>query len=129
MTQGIQIDFDNAERTVIRWDFKGRWTWDDWYAGLDRALELRAAVNDVPVVPAILDFRHSGQVPMGALAHTRAAIEIMDPRDYAILANGSGYIRSLVQAFCLLNPSVSDKVLLADSLAEARDIVMRRSAK
>jgi hypothetical protein len=129
MSQGIRVEFDNPEQTIIRWDFKGRWMWDDWHEGASRALELRQMVIDTPVVPAIFNFKYSGPVPMGALPHIRTAGELMDPRDYVVVANGSGFIRSLVDAFCTLNPSFRDKVMLADTLEEARALIANQAAE
>ncbi len=129
MTQPIQVRFDNAEKTVIRWDFNGRWTWDDWYEGTRIALDLRATVDDNPCVPAIFDVKHSGPVPMGALPHARAAMELMDPRDYVVIANPSGFIRSITEAFRLLNPTFRDKVCTAKSVTAARTLIARRTGE
>jgi hypothetical protein len=126
MSQPITVVFDNPEKTIIRWDFRGRWTWDDWYAGTRRALELRATVYDTPCVPAIFDVKHSGPVPMGALPHARTAMEMMDPRDYVIIAHASGFIRSITEAFRLLNPTFREKVFLARTVAEARQMIAQR---
>ena len=129
MLQPIKVSFDNPEKTIIRWDFKGRWTWDDWYDCTRIALELRATVNDNPCVPAIFDVRNSGPVPMGALPHARAAMEMMDPRDYVIIANPSGFIRSITEAFRLLNPTFRDKVCTANTVEEARAMIARRASE
>ena len=128
MSTPINVSFDNPEKTIIRWDFKGRWTWHDWYEATRVALELRATVDDNPCVPAIFDVKHSGKVPMGALPHARAAMEMMDPRDYVVIANPSGFIRSITEAFRALNPTFRDKVCTARSVAEAREMIARRAA-
>ncbi len=129
MSNGIQVQFDNPEKTAIRWDFRGRWTWDDWYQAADRTLELRREVLDLPVVAAILNFTHSGPVPMGLLPHARTAMEMVYPNDFIVITGGSGYLRSLAQTFRLLNPSLRDQVMLADNVAQARQIIAQRLAK
>lgn len=128
MSQGIRVEFDNPERTIILWDFRGRWTWDDWYVSVQQVMALRQSVNDRPVVPAIISFRHSGPLPLGALPHARATGDFMDPRDYVVIAHASGYVRSMIEAFRTLNPSFRDRILLADSLDEARALIEQRSA-
>ncbi len=128
MTQGIRVEFDNPEQTVIRWDFRGRWTWEDWYVSVRQVMALRQSVNDRPVVPAIINFKYSGSLPLGALPHARATGEFMDARDYAVIVNASGYVRSMIEAFRLLNPSFRERILLADTLAAARTMIEQMTA-
>ena len=123
MTQGIRVEFDNPEQTIIRWDFRGRWTWDDWYVSVQRVMALRESVIDRPVVPAIINFKYSGALPLGALPHARATGEFMDPRDYVVIVHASGYMRSMIEAFRLLNPSFRHRILLADTLDDARALI------
>jgi hypothetical protein len=125
MRSGIRVAYDNPEKSVLRWEFRGRWTWDDWYQGVQRALELRRAIYEKPCVPAIFDMKGAGPVPMGLLPHARAAAEMMDPRDYVVIAHASGFIRSVTETFRLLNPSFRDKVLLANSVEDARALITR----
>ena len=124
----ITVSFDNPEHTVLRWDFDGIWTVDDWYASTRRALELRSTVLDNPCVPAIFDLSRSAQVPVGMLPHARVAMEMMDQRDYVVLAHPSGVVRSLTLIYRMLNPSMADKVLLADTITEARIMVGHQAA-
>lgn len=125
----ITVSFDNPERTVIRWDFDGLWNPDDWYDSTRRALELRETVIDTPVVPAIFDLSRSAGVPAGMLPHARVAMEMMDQRDYVILAHPSGVVRSLTFMYRLLNPAMADKVQLADSVADARRMISERKGQ
>lgn len=123
MSRGITVSFDNPEKTIIRWNFWGRWTWDDWRISTNRMLELRASVSDMPCVPSIFDFKHGGSMPMGALSHGRATIELMAPQDYLVIAHASGFIRSLFEVFQMLNPSLSRKVYLVDTVKDARLLI------
>ncbi|MBZ0297447.1 MAG: hypothetical protein K8L99_33115 [Anaerolineae bacterium] len=122
----ITVNFDTPDKKVIFWKFDGPWSVEDWYACTRRALELRATVNDIPVVPAIFDLSSSGRVPSGMLPHARVAMEMMDQRDYVILAHPSGVVRSLTFMYRLLNPSMADKVLLADTVADAHRMIGER---
>jgi hypothetical protein len=123
MTQPIRVEFDNPERTIIRWDFRGRWTWDDWYISVQQAIGLRDLVIEKQVVPILMNFKHSGPLPLGVLPHARATVEFMDPHDYVVVAQASGYVRSMLAAFYLLNPSFRDRILLADTLDDARALI------
>ena len=123
MSRGITVSFDNPEKTIIRWNFWGRWSWDDWRVSTNLMLELRASVSHLPCVPSIFDFKHAGSMPMGALSHGRSTIELMAPQDYIIIANGSGFIRSLFEVFRMLNPSLSGKIYLANTVKDARLLI------
>jgi hypothetical protein len=123
MAQGMRVEFDNPERTVIRWDFRGRWTWDDWYVNVQQVLALRFEVDGKPVVPIILNFRHSGPLPLGALPHARATVEHMNLYDFVVVAHASGYVRSMIETFRLLNPSFQHRILMVDTLDEARALI------
>jgi len=128
MTRHIQVVWDNDEKTIVRWEFKGAWTWDEWYEATRYVLEMRATVMDHPCVPAIFDLKHSGNVPMGALPHARTAMEMMDPRDYVIITNSSGFVRSLTEIFRHLNREFAEKVFVARTVEEARSIIAQRRA-
>lgn len=126
MGESILVSWDNDERTVLRWDFNGAWTWEDGSKATQLALQMRASVIDHPCVPSILHLQQSGNIPMGALPYARAAIELMDPRDYIVIANASGFVRSLTEIFRLLNSDFSAKVFLAHTLDDARELIAKR---
>ena len=127
MKHGIHVSFDNPDKTALRWDFAYHWTWDDFYASLQTGLGMRATVKEIPCVPIILNFKDSGPIPMGVLPHARAALEMMDPRDYLIVANGSGFTRSLVEVVRTLNPTAREKMMLVDTLEDARLMIVERN--
>lgn len=128
VSSGIVVGWDNPEHTISRWDFVGSWQWDDWYVATRQALDLRAEVSDYPVVPTIFNFKHSGPapLPLQLLPHLRAGAEIMDPRDYVVAAHCSGLMRSLIEIFRTLNPRLGERVLIAETLDDARTLIALR---
>jgi len=42
---GITVRWDNEEKTIVRWDFDGRWTADDLYEAHARTLALAGNVD------------------------------------------------------------------------------------
>jgi hypothetical protein len=124
----IHVVWDNPQKNIIRWDFKGAWTPADWHSCVARALEMRASVIDTPVVSAIFNMEHSASVPLNILAHGRVAAEQMDKRDFVVVVRASGFMRSIVEIFRTLNPSLADKVMLAQTIEEARAIIASRQA-
>jgi hypothetical protein len=96
---------------------------------MQRVLALRSQVSSNPVVPILMNFKHSGPLPLGVLPHARATIEFMNPRDFVVVAHASGYVRSMAEAFRLLNPSFQHRVLLADTLDDARTLIADKAAQ
>jgi hypothetical protein len=126
MNKRIQVVWDNDEKTILRWDFQGVWTWEDGHEATHLALEMRASIIEYPCVPSILNLERSANVPIGALPHARTAIELMDRRDYVIIANASGFVRSLTEIFRYLNSNFAEKVLLTRTVDEARETIAQR---
>jgi hypothetical protein len=44
---GIKVRWDNSEHTIIRWDFEGRWTDDDFYRAVQATGALAGSVSHV----------------------------------------------------------------------------------
>jgi hypothetical protein len=69
---GIAIAWDNAEKTIVRFVYEGKWTWEDFYQTIARANEMMDTVNK-PVV-SIIDMQKSNFLPYGAAIHIRNVI-------------------------------------------------------
>ncbi len=122
----ILVQFDNLDQTVIRWDFIGQWTIDEWYESAHRSQNLRLTVVEMPICPAIFNLEQSGRVPLDILPHARVAFEMMDSRDFVVLTHTSGLVRSLTAMFKRLNPKMGERVFLARNDDEARGLIEDR---
>lgn len=69
---GISVDWDNSEKTIVRFVYEGQWTWEAFYGTVARANEMMDEV-DRPVV-SIIDMRKSNFLPPGAGVHIRNVI-------------------------------------------------------
>jgi hypothetical protein len=124
--QGICVEWDNPQKTIIRWDFYD-WTWEDFHAAAQTSIDLRATVNDRLHVPSILNFKNSGSLPAsGAFSHARAALEKMAARDYTVIAEASGYVRAMAHLFTQFDARAREKVLIARTVEEARILINKR---
>lgn len=125
----IEVEWDDQEKTIIRWDFYGLWTWDDWDVATREGNRMRAEAADDPIIPTIFNLKLSGKIPPNVLPHARSALETMQDHEYVILAHGSGYARTILEIFVSLNPSAGGKILVADSVADARKLIAERRLK
>lgn len=61
--------WDNDEKTIIRMEVIGRWTWDEMYAASDIGYAMLQTVNHI--VYPIIDFSQSIGMPNHAITHAR----------------------------------------------------------
>ncbi|MBZ0280208.1 MAG: hypothetical protein K8L97_05675 [Anaerolineae bacterium] len=66
----VTVEWDNAEKTIVRMRMIGKWTWDEAY---NAQKEGDALINSVTYpVCAIIDLRESGGVPLSAMSNARS---------------------------------------------------------
>jgi hypothetical protein len=68
----VPFDFqwDNDEKTVIRYRAAGRWNWNDFYKNVSRSLLWLDEVSHP--VDVIIDLRGGDKLPAGAVGHLRS---------------------------------------------------------
>jgi hypothetical protein len=68
----VEIHWDNPEKTVVRMEMIGRWTWEEAYTGSKVGYEM---LDSVPHrVNIIIDLRQSKGIPVNSLTHARSMI-------------------------------------------------------
>jgi hypothetical protein len=79
----LQVEWDNAEKSVIRITYAEKWTWSDFYEANLAAVALMETVQHP--VHLLADFRQSTSLPIGgAITHARNAINVL-PDNWGIL--------------------------------------------
>lgn len=66
---GIRVYWEDEAHTIVRYDFEGRWTWEELYPVYDEAIAMETSVPYR--VDVILDMRRSQGVPGNALSHLK----------------------------------------------------------
>ena len=61
----IHVDWDNEEKTILRWTYSPDWTWEEAY--LARDYERKLMENIPYIVDSIGDLTQTKNVPSGAL--------------------------------------------------------------
>ncbi len=115
----INVQWDNEEHTLVRWDFIGTWDWNDFLAAQKASNEL---ISSVPHrVDIIGDVSGSHQIPPGAIARFRTYRRDDPPNaGRVVLVGASAYIRTMVEIFRGIFPNTGGNFTFADSLEEAR---------
>lgn len=115
----IQVGWDNDEKTVIRYDYGKGWTWDDFRNAVDTSNKMFAEVEHT--VDLIANFEKGTAPPMGALGRFKYAQDTMPKNGGTIVVVGGGFfISTLVSAFSRIYKGMSDNLMVADSLDDAR---------
>jgi hypothetical protein len=124
----ITVEWDNADKTIIRWDFVGIWEWQEVYAAAEMSGRLRNEVTHS--VSVILNLEKATNMKQGALTHTKTVLSFNpDNRDLVIAAGPSAFLHSMVEIFRKMNVSMADKFLGVDSVKEARKVIAARRAE
>lgn len=84
---GIQVRWDNDEKTVICYSFEGRWTWDELHDAIAESRRLLDAVDYK--VNTIADMRQSTILPPSLLSNARAIMSGSHPNEGFTVVVGS----------------------------------------
>jgi hypothetical protein len=108
----INVHWDDTEtKTVVRYEFLGKWTWSEYHIAINQAYEM---VKDIPyTVNMILDFSKGDLLPANALSHFKSSMS-HPPRefDYALVVTRSRFLESMVSIFRRLSPAGSKLILV-----------------
>jgi hypothetical protein len=123
----IHVQFDNELRTIIRYEFIGRWTWQEYHQTIQKAYEL---AKPVPyTVNMILDFSRGNALPHNALSMFGTSMKT-PPRafDFAVFVSESSFIQMLVTVFQRIHREVGAKLIYVRTLKEAREVAEKRQS-
>jgi hypothetical protein len=122
--------WDNDEKTVIRMEVVGRWTWDEMYQGSQDGYIMLETVDNI--VDAIIDFSQSAGIPPNALTHARNMMGRQHPRTGVTVFIGvNAMFMSLWRAFTRVHTLFlkEQDFTFAASLDEARALLVQRKGK
>ncbi|MDX1993163.1 MAG: hypothetical protein SF029_12290 [bacterium] len=127
---GISVVWDNAEKTILRYDIQGAWTWDELRAAMDEIFT-RMDESPVPRIGTIANFVEGVKVPGDAVRRVGEFTGRGHPRAGLTVIVGAGFLlktafAGLKRAAALAGKSVD--FAYADNLAQARTIISRDSA-
>src|SRR5215216_144560 len=95
---GVTVSWDNEAKNIIRYDFQGRWTWEDFYAASAQAFAMTRSV--IHRVDAISHFHHGAVLPPNALYHFRhAMINAPKNRGVNVIVGATSFVKTLIKIF------------------------------
>jgi len=121
----IKVSWDSDEKTIIRYDFEGKWTWAEFHTATEDAFALTRTVPHT--VDSISNFMPGAALPGDALFQFRRAMSnAPSNRGITVIVGGSSFIKALVGVFGKLNQALGRRLMLADTLDQARAILAAR---
>lgn len=118
----VTVSWDNPEKTIIRYDFEPTWTWPEFYQAVANAFAMTRSVGHT--VDSISNFKPNAALPPNALFQfRRAMIGAPKNRGLTVIVGTSPYIRKMVGMFSQFNHSLGKRLVLADSLEDARSLL------
>lgn len=119
---GIAVVWDDDEKTIIRWDFDEKWTWDEFHEAFRISLEMSENITyRVDVIPNATKSPH---MPIGALAEfKRLDSQLPDIVKLIVVAGTSAFTRSMIELFGKIYRAQSWRT--ASSLDEARGYIIK----
>lgn len=91
---GIHVVWDDAEQSIIRWNFDAEWDWNDFHQAFKSALELSLSVNRrVDVIPYVGE---TPKVPPGMMSHFKSIENKMPDNVGLIIVTGAPMLTNVV---------------------------------
>lgn len=116
---GIQVLWDNPEKTIIRYDFSDPWTWDEFYQVRVEGNNMAESVSH-PVV-ALINLQGQVSLASGALVQgKRIARTKPENISMQVIVSTNGLIKSLFPVFARLNPNLANSYRVVPTLEAAR---------
>lgn len=117
----VEVSWDNAEQTRIRYHFTGKWTWSD----LDTAIQtVNALLASVPHRVYILIHFEAAQIPNGAITELRQRNARPAPNwGGGVFIGVHPLLRILIENFRKIYPPLAKQYAVASSRDEAVAII------
>ena len=115
--------WDNADKTVVRAELSGDWTWDERAQSVREAVDMMRSVSHQVDLIAI---HHNNRIPSGAMLQGRRLLNAMpDNWGFMVIVSG-GFIRSMIMLLKQVSGSQGERILVAASLEEARILLTQQ---
>src|SRR5437588_3347654 len=118
----VMVDWDNPNKTVLRYQYIGQWTWQENEQAASKAFEL---AKDAPgSVNIIADFIQSSVLPNNLLSGFQRTLRGPSIEfSTCVIVSKTGLLMRLLEVFRRLNRNVSTKLLTAGTVEEARALL------
>ena len=120
----IAVSWDNPEKTILRYDYQGRWTWDEYFKINEEGVSLIASVAHR--VDTISNMK-PGMMPVSGsgMSSAKAALRKLPSNAGIIVVVTNSLANALLKAIKQYDRDLGAKFRGATSIDEARTIIER----
>jgi hypothetical protein len=114
----VEIKWDNEEKTILRYNFSGDWTWDEYLERLNEGRSMMADINHPVCV--LNDMQKMGKLPPN-FASTAKSVISSRPKNtgLAIFLTSNAFFKVMYRVLAQLIPNVPTDYILVTSEEEA----------
>jgi hypothetical protein len=128
----IDVRWDNTEKTILRWQFFDKWTWDDYYGALQISRQHNKQVTHI--VDVIVDMQDSKTLPNNIFTHAQNAVQTSSLNVGTIVVVGiNPLLRSTYYTFKRLYDTMTRSsrhdLYLVASMDKAYEIIHEEQSK
>lgn len=118
----ILVVWDNDEKTILRYDIRGRWTWDEMMNAYNEgAALLKEVSHTVDFIVYPIDPISKAHIPPNSLSNVlRLHGKSLSNAGVTALINDNTTARTLLRLLSALNPRIAARYIMVDTLEEAR---------
>lgn len=119
----VDVEWDNPEQTIIRYNFNKGWTWDDYYNATKMGDAMIDSTTHQLLIGAILYIPDPG-LPPNVLRGTQSGMKSRHPRaQIVVVVTRNRFVRALYDVVVMAYRSLKDEFLRVDTLEEARTLL------
>lgn len=125
---GAEIFWDDEEHTIVRIDYAGHWVWDDFVHATEVSTEMMRSVGGRA---DLIENMKPGVLPVSgsAVVHGRNALRTFPENMGVVVVVTNPYVRAMATLVVQLNAQYRNKVVLTDTLEQARSMILELRAK
>ena len=127
----VHFTWDDPEKRIARYEFVGKWTWDELYAAFHASWDEVVQLNHI--IDLISDVTQSNNIPPSAMTHVRSLTQHRpENTGLMIIVGANTYMTVAMQTFRKLFEGTLKRdmdLLFAKSLDEAHAIIAEKQAE
>jgi hypothetical protein len=125
----VSVRWDNAEQTIIRYDFDDLWSWEDFYSTQRIGQEMINQTTHCHPIGTLFVMPHP-TMPQNILSNTRTGMSTKHPRVFLIVVvSRNRYVKMLYEILIKLYRPLANEMVRTDTLEEARELLLRGIAE
>lgn len=121
----IQVNWDNAEKTILHFEFEGVWTWEEFEPIHKQAAEMTAGMDHT--IDVIFDVEKSASKPKNLMLNMQRFSGIVPPNwGRQVIVRKGQFTKTMIYTYSrIFGKKKEPNLLHADTLEAARSLLKR----